>query len=64
MTYELLKTLNLDTLEDRHTKVCDCAIKKNFGFHFQLQWEHKCKAISKNAQWKNVKRISKYNQDE
>jgi hypothetical protein len=36
MTYEVLKILNLNILEDRHTKVHDCAIIKFFGFHFQL----------------------------
>ncbi len=34
MTYEAFKILNLDTLEDRHTKVCDCAIIKFIGLHF------------------------------
>jgi hypothetical protein len=37
MTYEVFKTLNLDTLEDGHTKVCECAIIKLIGLHFQLQ---------------------------
>jgi hypothetical protein len=36
MTYEVLKILNLDNFEDRHTKVSECAIKKLFGLHFQL----------------------------
>jgi hypothetical protein len=36
MTYETLKTLNLNTLEDGHTKACDYAIKKLIGLHFQL----------------------------
>ncbi len=36
MTYEVLKILNFDNFKDRHTKVCDCVIKKFFGLHFQL----------------------------
>lgn len=49
MIYEILKTLNLDTLEDKHTKVHDYVIKKFINLRFQLQWEHKCKVINMNV---------------
>jgi len=63
VTYEIFKTLNLDTFKDRHIKVCDCAIIKFLSLHFQLQWKHKCKAINTNAQWKSLERISMYNRN-
>ncbi len=59
-----LQDSDLDTFKNRRTKVHDYAIKKFLGLHFQLQWKHKCKAISTNTQWKSSNRISMYNQDE
>jgi hypothetical protein len=36
MTYEVFKIFNFNNFENKHTKVCDYAIKKLFGLHFQL----------------------------
>jgi hypothetical protein len=56
MTYEVFKTLNLDTLEDRNTKVHHNVIVELFGLYFELQWKHKRKAMSSNDQWKQHKK--------